>query len=174
MPNDRRGRYAPRPRFDHGRPFATLGLAPFAGVLLTLTLLFAALRPPVIHALLVDLPFPMPDEIGPRSPAANRLSIAADGSLRWNSHPIDERELRTILAHTKRESPQPALLFAPAGGASYFRALETMELIRREGLIDYCFRFADIDRHRRYEAPAEMPVSQVAQAAHCHPALVIL
>lgn len=154
MPINRRGRYRPSSRFDHGLPIATLGLAPFAGVLLIMMLVFAALRPPVTHAIVVDLPAPLPEwETGVLTPPVNLVAISNDGQIRWNGTPVSERQFRDILSSAADDSPQPALLFAPDANAAYGRVLGVMEIIRRAGLIDRCFRFSGIARYRKFERP---------------------
>lgn len=168
MPTDRRSRWSPRPRFDHGRPIATLGLAPFAGVLLTMTLVFASLRPPVTHALVVDLPAPNPpDVIDVLTPVYNKLTVTRPGAILWNGTPVSERQLRLILGATTTISPQPALMFHPEPDAAYARALEVMEIVRQEGLVDRCFKFAEISRHRRYETPSDPDEPLPGQSAEC-------
>ncbi|ANY19133.1 hypothetical protein A6F68_00600 [Tsuneonella dongtanensis] len=168
MPTDRRRFYRPVAPFDHGRPIATLALAPFAGVLLTMTLVFAALRPPVTHALVVDLPIPNPsDHSAVLSPVYNRLIVTADGRTLWNGSAVTEAQLRLILIGITDDSPQPALLFHPEADAPYARALQVMEIVRQEGLIDRCFRFAEIARHRRYERAPDPDEILPAQSAEC-------
>ncbi|WP_162935712.1 ExbD/TolR family protein [Tsuneonella amylolytica] len=132
-------------------------MAPLAGVLLTMTLVFAALRPPVSHALLVNLPIPVPpDHIGVLSPAYNRLAIDRDGTVRWNGETVDRIELRAILLQTHSQNPQPTLLFDPSPDVAYASALAILGIVREAGLIDRCFRFADTGRYRRFEAPPDI------------------
>ena len=138
-------------RHSQSRPIATLALAPFAGVLLTVTLVFAALRPPVTHALTVDLPLPNPTYLGPLTPNANRLHVKADGQLLWNSYPVDDAQFELILAQIRELSPQPVLMFDPAADAPYEVALDALSKIHRADLVDNCFRFDHVSRYRRYE-----------------------
>ena len=138
--------------FDHGQPIATIGLAPLAGILLTVMLVFAALRPPVQHAVLVDLPAPpYPGEIEVLSPPTNKLIITRDGQVLWNAAPVSDAQLADILLSVADDNPQPSLQFEPAGDAPYGRAVAVMEQIRRAGLLDRCFRFSGVARYRYYE-----------------------
>ena len=138
--------------YDHGQPIASLSLAPLAGIILVIVLVLAALRPPVTHAVLVDLPYPNPEmDIRVLSPPSNRLSIDAAGSIAWNSQIVSPAELDRVLKHTLSENPQPTLQFEPAANAPFAKVLSVMEQVRTAGLIDHCFRFAGIARYRRYE-----------------------
>ena len=138
--------------YDHGEPIATLALAPFAGVLLVMTLVFAALRPPVQQALLVDLPAPpYPGEMEVLSPPTNKLIVTREGQVLWNAAPVSDEQLADILLSVADDNPQPSLQFEPAADAGYGRSLEVMDMIRRAGLIDNCFRFSGIARYRHYE-----------------------
>ena len=157
MPTVRTARFTHRPAFDHGRPIATLALAPFAGVLLTMTLVLAALRPPVSHALVVDLPVPLPPGyIDVLSPSYNRLVIDRASAIYWNGEPVDRAQLRAMLARARIQNPQPALLFDPSPDTSFAVALAVLGIVREEGLVDRCFRFADTGRYSRFEAQPDV------------------
>lgn len=116
-----------------------------------MTLVFAALRPPVTHALTVDLPLPNPTHLGPLTPNANLLHVKADGQLLWNSYPVEDAELELIFAQIRELAPQPVLMFDPAADAPYGVTLAAMSKIHRAGLFDNCFRFNQVSRYRRYE-----------------------
>lgn len=169
MPTERvRRRSTARVRFDHGRPIATLGLAPFAGVLLTLTLLFAALRPPVTHALLVDLPTPYPpDHPGILSPVSNLLVVTGLGSVLWNGEEVSYSQLRLLLSASTTASPQPVLLFQPEADAPYASAHAVMGIVQHEGLVDRCFVLADTARYRRFERSFDSDEQMPPQTAAC-------
>lgn len=158
--------------FDHGQPIATLSLAPLAGVILIVVLILVSLRPPVTHALLVDLPIPLyPGEIEVLTPPSNRLAIDAAGELAWNGRSIPRAQLQPILEQTLAMNVQPSLRFEPAADAPYGTVLEVMEVIRKSGLIDNCFRFADIARYRYYERPPSPDQPVPASRTGCDPYL---
>ena len=159
-----------RRRFDHGEPIRWLNLVPLAGVLAiaaALLLTTYGIRP---HALTVDLPTPYPgDEMGPLTPAVNRLVILDDGTVLWNAQPVSDRQLGEILDQLDRLSPQPGLLFTPEADAPYARVLEVMGLIRAHGALDRCFRFSGIARYKQYEQAETFDDPVLATREDCPP-----
>ncbi|WP_041685376.1 ExbD/TolR family protein [Erythrobacter litoralis] len=155
MPRKLRPR-TPRRRFDHGAPIARPSLAPLAAVWLIAAALCmgAYVNPP--HALLVGLPAPLPrDTIGVLTPSYDLLDLDAEGTIRWNGHPVTEEQLRAILSESGQRSPQGALLFHPQHDVAYGDALGLLAIVHREGAIDGCFRFSEIQRFADYENPPD-------------------
>ncbi|WFL78788.1 hypothetical protein P7228_06925 [Altererythrobacter arenosus] len=145
-------------------------LAPLASIWLIGAALLMGVYVNPRHALLVQLPAPPPpDFLDVLTPTYNRVTIAADDTTRWNGTVVSDSELALILAGTYDDSPQPALLFHPDADASYERALEVMDIIRREGLVDRCFRFAETARYRRFEVAPDLAEPLPAQSAECSP-----
>ncbi|KLI64820.1 hypothetical protein AAV99_04735 [Aurantiacibacter marinus] len=130
--------------------------------LISATMVMAVYTNPA-HAILVDLPLPtMSGDLGSLSTVGNRLSIARDGTLYWNSQLVSEGELSKLLDQTMVEFPQPALWFEPDGDASYESAAHVLALLREKQLLDRCFRFSNAPLYRQYESPqpSELPTFQ--------------
>lgn len=58
-------------------------------------------------------------------------------------------------------------MFHPEPDAAYTRAPEVIEIARQEGVIDRCFTFAGISRHRRYEQSSDSDEPLPGQSAEC-------
>ena len=127
---------------------------PLAGVFAIAGALVASSYGIVPNALTVDLPAPYPDNgPGPLSPHVNRLIVTTSGAILWNGAQVSEEELGRILERPNLGGENAPLLFAPEADASYARAIQVLDLVRKHGAIDRCFRFSEIERYRRYEDP---------------------
>ncbi|MHA6316035.1 ExbD/TolR family protein [Altererythrobacter sp. CAU 1778] len=159
--------------YDHGRPIATLALAPLAGVLLTVALVFLALRPPVTHAIVVDLPAPYPDDwMVDLSPNVNRLIVTESGEILWNSSEISHAELRHIVI-SGFSRPAVALQFDPVENAPFEVVLPVLETLREVGALESCFRFLRLNRYRNYEAaPVDLDPEPAASYECMDPAFL--
>ena len=156
MPIDARRRHRLRKHrpYDHGEPIRWISLVPLAGIFAIAGALVASTYGITPNAVMVDLPMPYPEgETGVLTPTVDRLSLTADGKILWNGAEISEAELGPVLEDPRRASEGTALLFTPDPDVRYQRALEVLDIVRRHGALDRCFRFADIQKYRRYEDP---------------------
>lgn len=129
-------------------------MVPLAGILAIAAALIASTYGIKPHAITVDFPlYAQPDDPGPLTPIADRLILQEGGGMFWNSEPVTEQDLAAILEARKSQSPDAALLFTPEPDVSYARAIHILNIIRRHGAIDRCFRFSGIARYRHYENP---------------------
>lgn len=151
----RRSRYRLHSQpYDHGEPLRWLSLVPLAGIFAIAGALIASTYGLTPHAVMVDLPPPDPgNETGILTPAVDRLTLEADGTIFWNGSKVNEVQLGEILSHPRRADSGAALLFTPDADVPYFRALQVLDVIRQHGALDRCFRFSGIQRYRKYEDP---------------------
>ena len=155
MPRRRDTARLPR-RYDHGLPIWRPNLAPLAAVWLVAAGLCMGVYVDPPHALLVDLPTPVPDGfVGVLTPGEDVLSLEAEGVLRWNGQAIAESELAAILAARHHSARRAALMFRPAHDVPYGEALELLALLHAGDAIDGCFRFSEIHRYADYENPPD-------------------
>ena len=96
------------------------------------------------------MPYPE-DETGVLTPNVDRLVLTPEGAILWNGTQVSEDELERILDNPFRSDTEAALLFTPDAEVSFGRAVEILDLLRRHGAIDRCFRFSGIGQYRRYE-----------------------
>ena len=151
-----------RNAFDHGEPIHrinTLPLLLFCTLVAMLALLWASRTP--THALLIDLPIPIPipPEISPGT--VHVVGTTALGRPTLDGMELTREQLRDRLqAIASAPAPAPAgIVFEPADNARYEDALRTLALVKETGLADARFCFG---------APTETGVSpRVAIATPC-------
>ena len=125
---------------------------PLAGIFAIAGALIASTYGLAPHAVTVDLPAPYPEGYADNlTPNVDRLVITRSGRILWNGTQVSERELGDILESPRRIARGASLLFTPDADVTYGRTLEVLDLIRRHGAIDRCFRFSGIQQYRRYE-----------------------
>ena len=137
MPTDwrRRGRAA---RFNHGAPLLRASSLPFAILFSTLGLLFLSLQKPPQHALVIDIP--VSSGIGrafepwPRTLPTHVLRLTEWGEIWWDDDVVDQRLLLKRLAEIVATKPQPGLIFAPDGNASYDSAAKLLNIVSAAGI----------------------------------------
>ncbi len=154
MPHARiRPRLSTRRAFDHGRPIALLPTAPIIGMLLIVAMLILATAGRVDHVVLVNLPPPSPwsASAGP----TDRITVSRDGLIGWNGVRVTPAELSARMRATRYDTRAHALIFEADGQAGYGTVAETLNRIRLAGMTAHSFCFAGLERHRRYEEPAE-------------------
>lgn len=143
---------------------------PLAGVFAIAGALVASSYGIVPNALTVELPTPHQDDgPGPLSPPVNRLIVTESGAILWNGTEVSEQELGRILEQPKFGSEDTPLLFAPEADASFARAIYVLDLVRKHGAIDRCFRFSGIERYRRYEDPESFDELTPSSREDCTP-----
>ena len=165
MPTSRR--HSAPPIYDHGEPIRRLSAAPLAGVLLVLAVLSALAYPLKTHALVVDLPAPTPEYLGPLTPNANLVVLTVGGDILWNGTSVTIADLRANLRAARDQSPQPSLLFEPQGDVAYGDALALLAVIAQEEAVDRCFRFNAISAWQHFER--QEPVELLPyESKECH------
>jgi biopolymer transport protein ExbD len=110
-----------------------INMTPFIDVMLVLVIVFMVAIPAVHQALKIDVP----QAGGGKSsehPAQLEVSVRADGTLFWDSEPIDEKALRSRLQQAAHANPQPELRLAADRKVPYERVAEVMSAAQAGGL----------------------------------------
>ena len=117
------------------QPMGEMNTTPLIDVMLVLLIMFIITIPIQTHSVGVDLP-QTPDKVAqpPVNPIKNRLTIDAEGVLRWNGAAIDRLTLRQYLAASLATPVEPELQFQPAADARYVVVDEVLADIRRAGV----------------------------------------
>ena len=117
------------------QPMGEMNTTPLIDVMLVLLIMFIITIPIQTHQVGVDLP-QTPDKVAqpPVNPVKNRLTIDAEGVLRWNGAAIDRLTLRQYLAASLAKPAEPELQFQPAADARYVVVDEVLADIRRAGV----------------------------------------
>lgn len=123
---------------DHA-PLGELNTTPLIDVMLVLLVMFIVTIPIQSHGLKIDLPSPTPVHLPEPKPTANLVTIDAAGRLAWNGSGISEDELRSLLAETRRMSPEPELHLGPDAASRYELVDRTLATIKRSGVRRFGF-----------------------------------
>ncbi|MEW6416044.1 MAG: biopolymer transporter ExbD [Pseudomonadota bacterium] len=112
---------------------AEINMIPLIDVMLVLLIIFIITAPLLTHAVKVDLPVAA-SQPAPPPPDAIQLSIQADGTVYWNTEPVDAATLQARLAAAGRQSPQPELHLRADGELAYKHVARLMSDAARAGL----------------------------------------
>lgn len=123
--------------FDHGQPIWRPSLAPLAAVwLIGATLLMGVyVNPP--HAILIDLPAPIPAQYRPGSDSriqVLRIGVEPDGTPTFNAVRVSPRDLALMLNVASHLVWTPGIIFEPHPKALYHDALPILGEIKKAGL----------------------------------------
>ena len=111
------------------QPMIELNMTPLIDVLLVLIIMFIITIPIQTNAVKIDLPKPAP--VLEPNPVRNLLTIAADGTTRWNGQVASDDSLVAVLNATQRMEPQPELHLRPEAMARYERVDEVLAMTKR-------------------------------------------
>jgi len=126
-------------------PLVEMNTTPLIDVLLVLLVMLIITIPPQSHAVKFDLPSGPPPQL-PVHRDSNLLTIAADGTIRWNGVPVDRTMLRQELAASRQMSPSPELHLQPDSQARHGDVDDVLIAIRREQIRR--FGFVGNERYR--------------------------
>lgn len=150
----RPGRQVARAPYDHGQPLHRPDSLPILLFVFALIAALMTMTPRQTHALIVDLPAPPPPGlIAPLSPNYDRLAILPSGQPLWNGTPVSEEYLQAMLQERRGMPHEEALMFTPHADARYEDVVAVLATLRKSGVLDRCFRFAEIARYRHYDRP---------------------
>jgi len=129
--------HAMRDRFvvppDDHAPIATLNTTPLIDVMLVLLIMFIIVVPVASHKVPLDLPQGPPPAI-PAPPPVHRLDILANGSLRWDGHPVGGASLPARFRALAADPARPELHLNPEAEANYGQVDIILAQIRRAGV----------------------------------------
>ncbi len=127
------------------QPMIELNMTPLIDVLLVLIIMFIITIPIQTDAVKLDLPQgrPLPSD-GQR----NLLTIATDGTARWNGAAADDAALMATLRASQSMIPQPELHIRPDPMARYERVDEVLAMTKRAKIKR--MGFVGNDAYRRF------------------------
>ena len=118
-------------------PVIEMNTTPLIDVLLVLLVMLIMTIPPQSHAVKFDLPRAGPPV--PVDPKVNLLTIAADGTVRWNGAALSRTQLRLELAAVRQMKPSPELHVQPAGDSRHGDVDDVLVAIKREQIARFGF-----------------------------------
>jgi biopolymer transport protein ExbD len=119
---------------DDGAPMMDMNMTPLIDVLLVLLIMFIITIPVQTHAVKVDLPVNTANTPPPVDAQKNKIVIDAQGTVTWNSVPVDDTTLAQFLEQTKAIQPEPELHFQPLPDARYEVVDRVLAVVKRSGV----------------------------------------
>ncbi len=113
------------------QPMIELNMTPLIDVLLVLIIMFIITIPIQSHAVKLDLP---QGTALPSDGERNVLTIAADGTARWNGVAANDATLMETLSASNAMMPQPELHLRPDPDARYARVDEVLAMTKRAAI----------------------------------------
>jgi biopolymer transport protein ExbD len=109
------------------QPMMEMNTTPLIDVMLVLLIMFIVTIPLQTDAIKIDLP----GRSLPSDSVRNVLTIAPDGTARWNGIAALDADLVRTLAATQRMNPTPELHLRPDAEARYERVDEILAMTKR-------------------------------------------
>ena len=116
-----------------GQAYSEINMTPLIDVMLVLLIIFIITLPSQTHAIKIDNPLAQPIEPEKRPEVIN-LQIDFDGTLLWNSVPIDRATLQGYIGAEAQKSPQPEVHIGVDKFANYQVVAQTLADLQRRGL----------------------------------------
>ena len=104
---------------DDGQPMMEMNTTPLIDVMLVLLVMFIITIPIQTHAVKIDFPPPSITPPPPIKPTFNTVTINPDGTVYWNTTPVDNTTLLNLLVRSKNMPVEPELHFQPHPDARY-------------------------------------------------------
>ena len=158
-----------RAAFDHGQPIARPDTLPILLFTLCLAASVIAMGGHHQHAVLIDLPAPLPPDFVDKAERlpAQRLGLSARGTILWNGSEVSLSDLQERLAALAAEPVARPLQFDPAPDAAYGDVALLLGVVGKAGLIDTCFRFMGAEKYRDYDSPPDMDAPEPDWTTSC-------
>jgi biopolymer transport protein ExbD len=116
-------------------PMSDINMTPLIDVMLVLLIIFIITIPSMTHAVKIDNPLPPPPNfIPPPPPEVINLTIDFDGTLLWNSAPVDRATLQGYIGQEATKSPQPEVHISVDKFAKYEIVAQTLADLQHRGL----------------------------------------
>jgi biopolymer transport protein TolR len=122
----------------NGQPHPTVNVTPLVDIALVVLIIFMVVTPMMTKTFWLNLP-KKPDEAQAATPPPDEkneplvMTVAANGAIQINRHPIDRGELATRLPRMLAAQKQQVLYFDADDDVPYGVAVETMDLARSAG-----------------------------------------
>ena len=117
---------------DSDEPMMDINTTPLIDVMLVLLIMFIITIPIQSHAVKIDLPVNDPNSTPPPiDPVKNKIVVMPDGTVTWNSAPVDLVTLRQYLDLSTQMQPTPELHLQPHPNARYELVDEVLAITKR-------------------------------------------
>jgi biopolymer transport protein ExbD len=118
-----------------GQSYSDINMTPLIDVMLVLLIIFIITIPVMTHAVKIDNPLPPPPNwVPPPPPEVMTLSIDFDGTLMWNSSPVDRATMQGYIAQEAQKDPQPEVHIIVDKFAHYEKVAQTLADLQSRGL----------------------------------------
>jgi biopolymer transport protein ExbD len=116
-------------------PLSDINMTPLIDVMLVLLIIFIITIPSQTHAVKIDNPLPPPpNQTPPPPPEVINLGIDFDGTILWNSAPVDRKTLQGYIAEEATKDPQPEVHITVDKFAKYEIVAQTLADLQHRGL----------------------------------------
>jgi biopolymer transport protein ExbD len=116
-------------------PLSEINMTPLIDVMLVLLIIFIITIPSQTHAVKIDNPLPPPpNQPPPPPPEVINLGIDFDGTILWNSAPVDRTTLQGYISEESSKSPQPEVHITVDKFAKYEIVAQTLADLQHRGL----------------------------------------
>ncbi|HLW24967.1 MAG TPA: biopolymer transporter ExbD [Steroidobacteraceae bacterium] len=116
-----------------GQSYSEINMTPLIDVMLVLLIIFIITIPSQTHAVKIDNPQannPPPTT----QPEVINLAIDFDGTLLWNSSPVDRKTLQGYIEQEATKDPQPEVHISVDKFAKYEIVAQTLADLQHRGL----------------------------------------
>jgi len=118
-----------------GQSYSDINMTPLIDVMLVLLIIFIITIPVMTHAVKIDNPLPPPPNyVPPPPPEVITLSIDFDGTMMWNSSPVDRKTMQGYIAQEAQKDPQPEVHIIVDKFAHYEKVAQTLADLQSRGL----------------------------------------
>ncbi len=121
------------PEADDADLLSEINMIPLIDVMLVLLIVFMITIPVLTHSVQVQLPQTAAETERER-PDTIRLTVDADGGIRWNESPISPAELARRLTEAAQADPQPDIHILGDRAARYEYVAQVLATAQRSGL----------------------------------------
>jgi biopolymer transport protein ExbD len=116
-------------------PLSEINMTPLIDVMLVLLIIFIITIPSQTHAVKIDNPLPPPPNMTPPPPPeVINLTIDFDGTLLWNTMPVDRTTLQGYISESSTHDPQPEVHITVDKFAKYEIVAQTLADLQHRGL----------------------------------------
>jgi biopolymer transport protein ExbD len=116
-------------------PLSEINMTPLIDVMLVLLIIFIITIPSQTHAVKIDNPLPPPpNQPPPPPPEVINLGIDFDGTILWNSAPVDRKTLQGYIGEEATKQPQPEVHITVDKFAKYEIVAQTLADLQHRGL----------------------------------------
>jgi biopolymer transport protein ExbD len=102
-----------------GEPMMEINMTPLIDVMLVLLTLLIITLPIQTHAVKLDMPAPVKENVNRPQPIVVNLSVDFDGTILWNGSPIDRATMDSYFLDASQADPQPEIHLNPNKLAKY-------------------------------------------------------